>query len=72
MNKPTKFSRPLWTKDFQRQRDLFWLDKNEITLESAFNFNQTIINKLQPIDLSVYPDLGKTYFYLEKIFGIKK
>jgi histidinol-phosphate/aromatic aminotransferase/cobyric acid decarboxylase-like protein len=72
LNKPTKFSRPLWTKDFQRQRDLFWLDKNEITLESAFNFNQTIINKLQPIDLSVYPDLGKTYIYLEKIFGINE
>ena len=66
------YSRPLWINDSERKKELFWLDKNEITLERALDFNISIINQLEPIDLSVYPDLGKTYINLNKIFGINE
>ena len=65
-------SRPLWINELERKHELFWLDKNEITLECALNFNEFIIDQLRPIDLSVYPDLGKTYINLNKIFRINE
>jgi len=66
------FSRPLWINELERKKELFWLDKNEITLEKALDFNISILKRLKPLDLSVYPDLGRVYINLEKIFGINE
>ncbi len=70
MQNEIKCSRPLWSNAFKRDKSLFWLDKNEITLNESLEFNKYIIKQIEPLNLAVYPDLGETYKLLEDIFDI--
>lgn len=74
MNLLSEFScsRPLWSNAFKRDKNLFWLDKNEITLTESLEFNKYIIKQIEPLNLAVYPDLGETYKLLKDIFDIEE
>ncbi len=65
-------SRPLWSPSSERKKDLFWLDKNEITIEESLLFNDYLISQIKSLDLSIYPELGNSYKQLEFIFNIKE
>ena len=46
----SKINRPLWNQENKRSDNLFWLDKNEITIEESQLFNESILNELLPSD----------------------
>ena len=72
MNNNFRSPRPLWPYEESRNQELFWLDKNEITIESALSLNEAILKQLKPKDLSIYPELGTLYKLFEKIFRINQ
>ena len=41
----SKINRPLWNQENKRSDNLFWLDKNEITIEESQLFNESILSK---------------------------
>ena len=68
----SKINRPLWNQENKRSDNLFWLDKNEITIEESQLFNESILNELKPIDLSIYPELSQVYSNIQHIFSISQ
>lgn len=72
MQNNQSLSRPLWTGQEIRKNSKYWLDKNEINIEESIEFNKYIIESLNPIDLSTYPDLSFCYKFLENIFNIRE
>ena len=65
----SKVKRPLWNQEKKRSDNFYWLDKNEITIEESQLFNQSILNELKPLDLSIYPELSEVYLNIQHLFS---
>ena len=56
----------------KRSNKLFWLDKNEITIEESQLFNESILKEIKPLDFSIYPELSEVYSNIQTIFSVSE
>ena len=61
MNQLNKIKRPKWISQKPRKFNKFWLDKNENTHPKLLNLYKKILNNINPIHISTYPELGSLY-----------
>lgn len=61
MNQLNKIKRPKWISQKPRKFNKLWLDKNENTHPKLLNLYKKILNNINPIHVSTYPELGSLY-----------